>query len=188
MGCCGPAKHSLGYGLAAASGWGPSRSHRRSTLSFSSIAGVAQRTRSGNRLSNTCRSRGQSATLAAPGHGSCARRMLAMASAAENASQSCTPAAICSHVVGAVGWPTRASRRTRGIAPSAKRRSSGCASAAAQASSTPFTEKPPRMHRLTYYRLSAKAMTAQEHSLGLDIEYLRRHFPGFLHNENVGGK
>jgi len=44
----------------------------------------------------------------------------------------------------------------------------------------PFAEKPPRMHRQTYYRLLGRAMAAQEHSLGLERDYLRRHFPGVL--------
>ena len=51
----------------------------------------------------------------------------------------------------------------------------------------PFPERPPRMHRLTYYRLSAKAMAAQERSIALGLEYLRRHYPGVLRDENVVG-
>jgi hypothetical protein len=51
----------------------------------------------------------------------------------------------------------------------------------------PFPERPPRMHRLTYYRLSAKAMAAQERSIALELEYLRRHYPGVLRDENDVG-
>ena len=36
------------------------------------------------------------------------------------------------------------------------------------------------MHRMTYYRLSAKAMAAQERSIALELDYMRRHYPGFL--------
>jgi hypothetical protein len=43
------------------------------------------------------------------------------------------------------------------------------------------------MHRLTYYRLSAKAMAAQERSIALELEYLRRHYPGVLRDENDVG-
>jgi hypothetical protein len=51
----------------------------------------------------------------------------------------------------------------------------------------PFPEKPPRMHRLTYYRLSAKTMAAQERSIGLERDYLRRHYPAVLRDETVVG-
>jgi hypothetical protein len=44
----------------------------------------------------------------------------------------------------------------------------------------PFPKKPRGMHRLTYYRLFHKAMAAQERSIALDIDYLRRSYPGFL--------
>ena len=39
----------------------------------------------------------------------------------------------------------------------------------------PFPGKPPRMHRLTYYRLFAKGMAAEERSIGLERDYMRRH-------------
>jgi hypothetical protein len=42
----------------------------------------------------------------------------------------------------------------------------------------PFPERPRGMHRTTYYRLSAKAMEAQERSIALDSDYLRRRHPG----------
>ena len=48
-----------------------------------------------------------------------------------------------------------------------------------------FPKKPRGMHRLTYYRLSAKAMAAQERSIALESDYLRRHYPGLLSRENV---
>jgi hypothetical protein len=44
----------------------------------------------------------------------------------------------------------------------------------------PFAEKPPRMHWQTYYRWLHKAMAAQERSIGLELDYMRRHYPGFL--------
>ena len=44
----------------------------------------------------------------------------------------------------------------------------------------PLPDKPPRMHRWTYFRLVAKAIRAQERLLGLDIEDIRRRFPGLL--------
>ena len=43
-----------------------------------------------------------------------------------------------------------------------------------------FPGKPARMHRRTYHRLFAKAMAAQERSFGLEIEDIRRRFPGLL--------
>jgi hypothetical protein len=42
----------------------------------------------------------------------------------------------------------------------------------------PFPERPRGMHRITYYRLSAKAMTAHERSIALESDYLRRRYPG----------
>ena len=38
----------------------------------------------------------------------------------------------------------------------------------------PFPERPRGMHRITYYRLSAKAMAAQERSIALEIDHLHR--------------
>jgi hypothetical protein len=46
--------------------------------------------------------------------------------------------------------------------------------------SDPLPAKPPRMHRQTYWRLLAAVITAQERSLGLEIEEARRHFPGIF--------
>jgi hypothetical protein len=37
----------------------------------------------------------------------------------------------------------------------------------------PFPKKPRGMYRRTYYRLSARAMAAQERSIALDSDYLR---------------
>jgi hypothetical protein len=48
----------------------------------------------------------------------------------------------------------------------------------------PFPKKPRGMHRMTYYRLSAKAMAAQERSIALELDYMRRHYPGLLSQEN----
>jgi hypothetical protein len=35
------------------------------------------------------------------------------------------------------------------------------------------------MHRMTYYRLSAKAMAAQGRSIGVEVDYMRGHYPVF---------
>jgi hypothetical protein len=40
----------------------------------------------------------------------------------------------------------------------------------------PLPCKPPRMHRLTYWRLLNAAMAAQERSLALDREWLRTRY------------
>ena len=47
-----------------------------------------------------------------------------------------------------------------------------------------FPKRPRGMHRWTYYRLLAKAMAAQERSIALELDYMRRHYPGFLSQEN----
>jgi hypothetical protein len=47
-----------------------------------------------------------------------------------------------------------------------------------------FPKRPRGMHRMTYYRLSAKAMAAHERSIALELDYMRRHYPGFLSQEN----
>jgi hypothetical protein len=44
----------------------------------------------------------------------------------------------------------------------------------------PFSERPRGMHRITYYRLSARAMAAQERLLALEIDHMRRYYPGLL--------
>jgi hypothetical protein len=49
----------------------------------------------------------------------------------------------------------------------------------------PFAEKPPRMHWQTYYRRLHKAMAAQECSLALAIDDIRRRYSGLLSKENV---
>jgi hypothetical protein len=41
------------------------------------------------------------------------------------------------------------------------------------------------MHRRTYYRLFGKGMAAQERSLGLEIDDIRRRYSGLLRQENV---
>jgi hypothetical protein len=48
-----------------------------------------------------------------------------------------------------------------------------------------FPKRPYGMHLVTYYRIFAKAMAAQECSLALELDYMRRHYPGFLSQENV---
>jgi hypothetical protein len=40
------------------------------------------------------------------------------------------------------------------------------------------------MHRRTYYRLAGKAIAAQERLLGLEIDAIRRRFPGLASDEN----
>ena len=42
----------------------------------------------------------------------------------------------------------------------------------------PLPDRPPRMHRLTYYRLFGKAEAAQRRWIGLSRDYLRRRYPG----------
>jgi hypothetical protein len=44
----------------------------------------------------------------------------------------------------------------------------------------PFPERPGGMHRITYYRLSAKAMEAQQRWIALEHDHIRRRFPGLL--------
>jgi hypothetical protein len=51
-----------------------------------------------------------------------------------------------------------------------------------------FPDKPPRMHRRTYGRLFNKAAAAQERWIGLERDYMRRRYPGVLHDENVVGR
>jgi len=38
---------------------------------------------------------------------------------------------------------------------------------------------------MTYYRLLDRAMAAQERTIALEFDYMRRHYPGFLSQENV---
>jgi hypothetical protein len=40
----------------------------------------------------------------------------------------------------------------------------------------PLPDKPPRMHRRTYYRLLFKAIVAQDRSLALDVDWLRTRY------------
>jgi hypothetical protein len=54
--------------------------------------------------------------------------------------------------------------------------------------SDPLPKKPRGMHRWTYYRLFAKAMAAQERSIALDLDYMRRHYLGLLREEDVVGR
>jgi hypothetical protein len=42
----------------------------------------------------------------------------------------------------------------------------------------PFPGRPRGMHRRTFYKLFNKAADAQEHSMALALEYLRRRYPG----------
>jgi hypothetical protein len=42
----------------------------------------------------------------------------------------------------------------------------------------PFPERPRGMHRRTLYKLFNEAADAQEHSMALALEYLRRRYPG----------
>jgi hypothetical protein len=52
----------------------------------------------------------------------------------------------------------------------------------------PIPDKPPKMHRLTYYRLFGKAATVQERWITLQRDDLSRRYPGLLRQENVGGR
>ena len=47
-----------------------------------------------------------------------------------------------------------------------------------------FPKRPRGMQRLTYYRLSAKAMAAHERLIALELDYMRRHYPGLFSQEN----
>jgi hypothetical protein len=49
----------------------------------------------------------------------------------------------------------------------------------------PFPARPRGMHRMTYYRLLDRAMAAQERTIALEFDYMRRHYPGPLSRENV---
>jgi len=49
--------------------------------------------------------------------------------------------------------------------------------------SNDFPKKPRGMHRITYYRLLAKAMKAQERSIALESDWLRTR--GFLSEKTV---
>src|SRR6516165_8379952 len=44
----------------------------------------------------------------------------------------------------------------------------------------PFPARPRGMHRMTYYRLLDRAMAAQERTIALEFDYMRRHYPGPL--------
>ena len=50
----------------------------------------------------------------------------------------------------------------------------------------PFPERPPRMHRGTYYRLFGKAMIAQERLLALELDWLRQRRPAVMSEQAVG--
>ena len=47
----------------------------------------------------------------------------------------------------------------------------------------PLPDRSPRMHRRTYWRLFAAAIKAQERALGLEIDEIRRRFPGLFTEE-----
>jgi hypothetical protein len=41
------------------------------------------------------------------------------------------------------------------------------------------------VNRATYYRLLTKAAATRERSIALELNYMRRHYPGFLNRENA---
>jgi len=51
-----------------------------------------------------------------------------------------------------------------------------------------FPQKPPRMHRRTYGRLFNKAEAAQQRWMAMEFDYMRRHYPGVLRDENLVGR
>ena len=51
-----------------------------------------------------------------------------------------------------------------------------------------FPDKPPGMHRRTYGRLFNKAAAAQDRWITLEHDYMRRHYPGILPEENIVGR
>jgi hypothetical protein len=51
-----------------------------------------------------------------------------------------------------------------------------------------FPDKPPGMHWRTYGRLFNKAAAAQELWMAVEHDYMRRHYPGVLPEENVVGR
>jgi hypothetical protein len=48
-----------------------------------------------------------------------------------------------------------------------------------------FPKRPRGMHRMTYYRLSAKAMAAHERSIALELAYMRQRYSGLLSEEKL---
>jgi len=51
-----------------------------------------------------------------------------------------------------------------------------------------FPEKPPRMHWRTYGRLFNKAEAEQQRWMAMERDYMRRHYPGVLPEENIVGR
>ena len=51
-----------------------------------------------------------------------------------------------------------------------------------------FPEKPPRMHWRTYGRLFNKAEAEQQRWMAMEHDYMRRHYPGVLPEENIVGR
>jgi hypothetical protein len=64
---------------------------------------------------------------------------------------------------------------------------SASGSAAGQVSSSPFPNKPPRMHRRSYGRLFNKGVAVQERWITLHRDFMRRHYPGVFRDEDVVG-
>ena len=52
----------------------------------------------------------------------------------------------------------------------------------------PLPERPPRMHRRRYYRLLIRAMAAQEASIALELDWLRRRRPSPWNDEMFAEK
>jgi hypothetical protein len=51
-----------------------------------------------------------------------------------------------------------------------------------------FPDKPPGMHWRTYGRLFNKAEAEQQRWMAMEHDYMRRHYPGVLPEENIVGR
>ena len=51
-----------------------------------------------------------------------------------------------------------------------------------------FPDKPPGMHWRTYGRLFNKAEAERQRRMAMEHDYMRRHYPGVLPEENIVGR